>query len=705
MKNIKMAIGIDFLTSFSNIPQSQQKRVREFIEKFRDNPASAGINYEKIHDVKDKNIRTVRISESYRAVVLHPEEGNIYMLVWVDHHDEAMAWARNKKFDINPHTGAIQVIDYDVIEKREDEPVAEEETLLKDIKDKSLLRCGVPEPLLKIVRNMKTVEELESLQAYLPQEVYDALYMFAGGYSDEEVFRELEISKEEKASEEDFNSALGNQDSMRRFYVVEDEKELAEILNAPLEKWRVFLHPSQRKLVKMTAKGPVRILGGAGTGKTVVAMHRAKYLAESVFTKKEDKILFTTFSKNLTVDIKNNLRKICSYEAINKIEVMNIDAWVNDFLRKHGFTYKIVFKSPDEKYWKKAMDLAPQDLDFDELFYIDEWKEIIQPNGISSLNEYLRISRVGRGRSINREARQKVWAVFEEYRNLLNENNMKELDDLVRDARKLLESRGNILPYKAVIVDEGQDMGKEVFKLIRRMVPEGLNDIFIAGDCHQKIYQKKVILSHCGINVAGRRTSKLRLNYRTTEEIRKWAVGLLEGKQIDDMDGGTDEQKGYRSLTHGEKPVIKEFENYDKEFEFIHDYIQKLLEKESSETVCIVARTNSLLDKYEKSFQEHGFDCYRISRNKTDSSDAKGIRLATMHRVKGLEFDYVIIGSVNKDIIPLKYPIAEVDNPTAREEAETCERALLYVAVTRAKKEVLITSYGEKSEFLKADFV
>ncbi|MEQ8222011.1 MAG: 3'-5' exonuclease [Candidatus Eremiobacterota bacterium] len=702
MKNIKIAIGIDFLTSFSNIPQNQQKRVREFIEKFRDNPASSSINYEKIHDVKDKNIRTVRISDSYRAIVLHPEEGNIYMLVWVDHHDEAMAWARKKRFDINPHTGALQIIDYDVIEKVSDESVSEEEALFKDIKDKSLLRCGVPEVLLKTVRNIKTVEELESLQAYLPQEVYDALYMFAAGCPEEEIFREMEISKEEKTSEQDFSSALENQDSMRRFYVVEDEKELAEILNAPLEKWRVFLHPGQRKLVKMTAKGPVRILGGAGTGKTVVAMHRAKHLAESVFTKKADKILFTTFSKNLTVDIKNNLKKICSYEAINKIEVINIDAWVNDFLRKQGFTYKIIFKSPDEQCWNKAMNLAPQDLNFDELFYIDEWKEIIQPNGINSLSEYLRVSRVGRGRSINREVRQKIWGVFEEYRNLLNENNMKELDDLVRDARKLLESKGNILPYRAIIVDEGQDMGKEVYKLIRRMVSEGENDIFITGDCHQKIYQKKVVLSHCGINVSGRRTSKLRLNYRTTEEIRKWAVKLLEGKQIDDMEGGTDEQKGYRSLTHGENPVIKEFKNYDKEFEFIYDYIQDILKKEKAETVCIVTRTNSLLDKYEKSLQEFGCHCYRISRNKTDSSDEKGIRLAPMHRVKGLEFDYVIIGSANKDIIPLKYPIAEVDNPTAREEAETCERALLYVAATRAKKEVLITGYGEKSEFLKA---
>jgi len=555
--------------------------------------------------------------------------------------------------------------------------------------------------LFRSVKGIKTPEELESLEVYLPQEAVEALYMFASGYTEEEVFNEMKVTEEETVPQEDFTSALENENSKRRFYVIEDEKELAEILNAPLEKWRVFLHPTQRKLVEAPAQESVRLLGGAGTGKTVVAMHRAKYLAENVFTRKEDKILFTTFSKNLANDIKNNLRKICSYDAINRIEVINIDAWVNDFLKKQGFAYKIVFKAPEEKYWSDALNLAPHDLMFDKVFYTDEWKEVIQPNGINSLTDYLRVSRVGRGRSINREMRRKIWPVFEEYRNLLNENGMKELDDLVRDARMLLENKGNILPYRALIVDEGQDMGKEVYKLLRQIVPYGRNDIFIVGDCHQKIYRKKVVLAHCGINVRGRRSGKLRLNYRTTEEIRRWAVGLLEGKDIDDLDGGTDNHKGYKSLMHGASPIIKGFENYDKEIEYIRQYIKDLLtQKINEETICIVARTNKLLDKYKVALEKAGYDYYQISRNRVDMSEQKGIRLATMHRVKGLEFDYVIIGSVNKDTVPLKYPIAEVDNPSAKEEAEIRERALLYVAATRAKKEVLLTSYGEKSGFL-----
>ena len=705
MKNIKVSIGLDFLTAFSKIPKRQQKQVREFIEKFRNDPTSSGINYEKIHDVKDENVRTVRIGLSYRAVVIHPPQGNVYLLVWVDHHDEAILWAKNKKFDINKYTGAIQVVDYEAIDKFEKQESANEEqekTLFAKVKEEQLLMCGVPEVVLPTIKKIKSEEELDSLSSYLPQEAAEALYMFACGYTYADVVSELALGeKKDPVDEDNFTAALANENSKRRFYIVEDAKELAEILTAPLEQWRVFLHPSQRRLVERSTRGSTKVLGGAGTGKTVVAMHRARHLAENIFTKKEDKILFTTFSRNLAADIKEHLLKICSYDTIGRIEVINIDAWVSDFLKKHGFTYEIIFGAEEYKYWQDAINLAPEDVDFDDTFFIDEWRQVIQLNGISNQMDYMTVSRVGRGRRISRQIRKKIWPVFEEYRNLLNENGKKEFVDLVREARMLLENKGDILPYKAIVVDEGQDMNAEVYRLLRQIVPTGPNDIFIVGDGHQSIFQQKVILGQCGINVRGHSSKKLKLNYRTTEEIRKWAVELLEGKTIEDLDGGEDNQKGYRSLMHGEKPIIKEFSSYDDEFACILKYIDNLIEeKVAPEGICIVTRTHDLMEKYKISMEEAGHRYYQISRNKSDCSAQKGIRLATMHRVKGLEFDYMIVASANKDTMPLIYPVAELDNPTVKEEAEMRERSLFYVATTRAKREVLITSYNGKSRYL-----
>ena len=300
--------------------------------------------------------------------------------------------------------------------------------------------------------------------------------------------------------------------------------------------------------------GPVRVLGGAGTGKTVAAMHRAKWLAMNVFAGKNDRILFTTFTRNLAADIRENLAKICPQEALARIEVVNLDKWVSDFLKRNGYSNVIDYGQRINPLWEKALVLAPSELGLDLHFYREEWERVVQPLALSSLSEYIKAARVGRGVRLSRKDRLAVWPVFEDYRALLNENGLREAPDAMRDARLLLENKGDILPYKAVIVDEAQDMGPEAFRLIRQMLPgsERKNDLFIVGDAHQRIYRYKVVLSQCGVNVR-RRSRKLRINYRTTEETRRWAMRLLEGLSVDDLDGGLNEQKGYKSLLRRKK--------------------------------------------------------------------------------------------------------------------------------------------------------
>lgn len=702
VNKIKVAIASDFLLSFSKIPRKQQAKVMDFVTKFRSNPGLTGINYEKIVNAKDPNMRSVRIDQSYRGIVLKPEKGNVYVLLWVDHHDQAYKWAENKSYRIHPETGSLQVIEIE--ETVTEHPISSDtkKALFDDIRDKHLLKLGLPQIQIPLIRSLETVEALDRISDQIPQEAYESLFFLAEGFSLEEVFQEIEGSRKTKDVDvEDFSSALENPDSRRRFYVVEDDLELAAILNEPLEKWRIFLHPSQQKLIERDWNGPVRVLGGAGTGKTVVAMHRAKWLAQDLFAKDKDQILFTTFTRNLAADIQENLSKICTKDMMRRIEVVNLDRWVSVFLKKNGYDYTIDYGHRTAPLWNKALDLVPADLDFDLSFYREEWELVIQPQAITCFEEYIKASRVGRGTRLNRKTRKLVWTVFEEYRILLNEEGLREGADAMRDARLLLREKESNLPYCAIIVDEAQDMGTQAFKLLRQMIPkESQNDIFIVGDAHQRIYRHKVVLGQCGINIIGR-GKKLRVNYRTTDETQKWAVGLLKNVKIDDLDGGLDDQKGYKSLLHGSSPKVKNFGTFQEEINYITKYLQKRVKEGIPiKEICLVARTNNLLSQYQSAIQEKGFQTYLIKRTEAEDQNTPGLRIATIHRVKGLEFDSVIIAGVNKGVVPFENSSIQTHDPVIRQEAEVHERALLYVAATRAKKEVVVTSFGTPSRFL-----
>ena len=262
------------------------------------------------------------------------------------------------------------------------------------------------------------------------------------------------------------------------------------------------------------------------------------------------------------------------------------------------------------------MTLAPSDLDLGQSFFREEWDSVIQPQSIETLAEYKKASRVGRGVRLNRKAREAVWPVFEEYRLLLTDAGLSEGADAMRDARHILEKKEVPLPYQAVVVDEAQDMGSQAFKLIRSMLPADNENpsLFIVGDAHQRIYKHKVVLSHCGINIRGR-GRRLKINYRTTEETRRWAVGLLEGVTVDDLDGGLDERKGYRSLLHGIEPQLLQYGSFKEEVEGIAKYLQQVKRDDGVlNGTCLAVRTNELLEEYESAFTSMDIPTYRVKR-------------------------------------------------------------------------------------------
>ena len=703
-----IALGNEFLKAFSRIPKQAQGKVRNAITDLQMNPSHPGLNFEPVHS-SDENLYSIRIDRNYRGILLRRAEQSVYVLLWVDKHDDAYDWASRRRCLIHPETGALQVVQ-DVHQDAPIEPAPPVEQDLKglfdEVKDREMRKLGVPEQLLPKIRSICDESQLDLLASELPEEVAEALYMLASGYTIQEAFSELNKNDSDNApvASEDFKTALGHPDAMRRFHVVADAHELQSILNAPLEQWRVFLHPSQRRIVNMQARGPVRVLGGAGTGKTVVAIHRTKWLLENIYRKSEDRILFITFTTNLTADIEQNLSRILSSDDMKRVEVVNLDAWVRAFLKGRGYQSKIVYDKGTREIWEKALNLKPVDPALPDSFFQEEWNEVVQSQGIDSESQYLRCPRIGRGRKLDRRVRKAVWPVFAEYRALLSSKDFREPQDAYRDASALLQSSPHMLPYKSLVVDEAQDFGPEAFRLFRTIIPSGDgedagNDLFIVGDTRQRIYGRKVVLGQCGIEIRGR-SRRLRINYRTTEETRSWASCLMEGRDFDDLDGGVDDQRGYRSLMNGPAPEIIGFKNLTEESDHLVSTIRKLLHEGCDQSaICVVARTEKVLSQYRKPISQAGLDTFVIRR--TDSRSQPGVRLATMHRVKGVEFDHIFIVGAEEGVIPNAHVMKGCDNDTSRLAKELGERSLLYVAATRAKKSVHLTYSGRPCSFLR----
>lgn len=687
---IKLAISDDFLRAFAAVPRDRQQSVIQFLTKFRHNPTSSGINYEKIRDAADDAMRSVRIDQNYRGIVLKPAQGNVYCLLWIDKHDEAYDWARRHKISIHPELGSIQV--FEAFQQQSNTPIeaVAKEALFSTLKDRELVRLGVPQEALPLVRSVKVETDLDALQSKLPAEAYEALFLHLAGEPYEELVREREAPQ--AVDTENFAEALDRDATKRHFLVLTDDQDLEALLASPLAAWRVFLHPSQRKLVNRDWNGPVRVLGGAGTGKTVVAMHRAVWLARQLKDSPGTPVLFTTFTRTLADDIRTQIAEIANAEERARIEVINIDQWALNLLRRYGYRpIPLYDESKRRELWKRAMTRAPDNLQQTESFYRAEFERVVLPAGCDSAEQYMQAPRIGRGVALSRSQKRDIWPIFAEYRAQLRAANLREPEECFRDAAALLRREPIALGIKAIVVDEAQDLSAAALELLRAAVPQGQNDLFIVGDAHQRIYRHRVVLSKVGIQVTGR-SRRLRINYRTTDEIRRWAVAQLVNCSIDDLDGQPDTLMGYRSLSHGDAPLFLLSASRSEERIALKAALKKLQEAGIEQrNTCLVVRRNEDVAEYSDWLRAEGIAPLVLSREVGDDDARAGIRVATMHRVKGLEFEAVVIAGYQG---AEQYAEAFVGDGDAGVLVDTLtsERSLLHVAATRAKSALIVST-------------
>ena len=620
--------------------------------------------------------------------------------------------------------------------------------------DNDMRRFGVPDMYVPVMCTRKTWEAFDRWGSRLPEDAFTYLTFVAEGLPKSEVFGLLDetegkksdrlgleqqmpassVESGEEADPEDFRAALSSYASQQSFVVVQGEADLKRILDAPLEQWRVFLHPSQRLYVEHDYHGPFRLLGGAGTGKTVVAMHRAKRLAARLLRSgSRQKVLFTTYSRNLATDIASNLKLICTADEFNTIDVVNLDKLVKDLLTGHGYSGEIWYDGSrdhgndlDAAWCKAITSIGVNDSKLTVSFFKSELSQVIVPQQVRNAADYMRVLRKGRGTRLNRAQKLAVWQVVETYRRIMQANGAYDVDTAMQNVVSLLTQGDTPRKYAHVVVDEGQDFSTPAYRVIRALVDEGDNDIFIVGDAQQRIYGHTAVLSKCGIRIQGR-ARKLRINYRTTEQIRSAADSICRSSgadvadsvfaavrgigdaspatTFDDLDGGKSPTGDSRSLMSGPVPEARRFASQSDEMDAVREWIYGLCgtaeDAASDESdggrvdprnVCVVARSRYCIDQWYKTLDDGlPYGVYRLGRD-AENRQRQGIRIATMHRVKGLEFDYVVVVDVNDGVCPPKPALqAAGSDSVALNEIYKEERSLIYVAMTRAKKSVLLT--------------
>jgi len=695
----------DFLDDFAKLESSVRQKVRELPDKFED-ATHTGVHLEKLNASRDDRVRTVRVDQSWRGVVVRLGEGR-YALLRVLPHDDAIDWATRQRFGVNPVTGLIEILDVPTVEAKVDAVVApapaDATGLFAERRDRDFAAVGVDEELIPLLRRIADEAELYAIANYLPDAQSDAVLLLADGKSTDEVWAELATDYELKSDNvdtEDIDVALERPGSRSSFVVTTNDAELVELLSGDFEAWRTFLHPTQRAVAyRPVFNGPAKITGGAGTGKTVVAIHRARFLAQRLLEAGDttSRILVATYTNSLADNLDRTLRSFCNPEQYRRLQVSTVDAFARQTLAAAKIKLRPAQADAVREIADQAAAMAALDeIDKDGRFLLTEWEQVILGRRLTTLAEYGTSPRPGRGLQLTRPARKLVWEAVEHVLSELQRRRQATYLQLADQAADLLSAR-SARPFAHVVVDEAQDLHPAQWRLLRAAVTPGENDLFIAGDAHQRIYDHRVSLLSLGIDTRGR-SRRLKINYRTSQQILHWTLGILTGQAVDDLDGDLESPVGYRSAFDGPAPTIQRFNTPAEEAEFVAAQVEEWLDAGIAPgAIGIAARTRRDLGAARAALDAAGIGWSEIG------SDTKqpGVQTGTMHACKGLEFARVAVVAANADNLPL--PAATT--PAGEDEAQHAldvfrERCLLYVACTRARDELVVTSSGTPSTLL-----
>ncbi|PWI09055.1 DNA helicase UvrD [Streptomyces sp. NWU339] len=705
----QLAFANSFWESYDVLEKPVKAGVRKAMRKFQqltvpELQADKGLHLESVEKARDPRMRTIRINDFWRGVVLAPDDGSdVFLLVNVVRHDDAYTWAAKRLYTTNAATRALEVRNVVAIEQLtpqlEKAAAAAGSLLFARYSDTVLRELGLDDQVLRAVRTVIDKPQLEAFGTLLPEDQFEVLQYLAEEFSPEEVYRDVVAVRRPVAAgpdpDESLATAIANTTS--RITLVTGPEELAGILEKPFAAWRVFLHPSQRRVAhRVSYGGPVQVTGGPGTGKTVAALHRVQHLlGRSPHTR----VLLTTYTNALAASLRENLALLLDGDEhlLERVDVTTVSSYA------HGVVSRLDGKAPspvgdreERQLWQRVV--RKLGLPWTEQFLAQEYRHVVLAQDLRTLDDYRAASRRGRGTSLSPGRREQLWPAVELFESMLRDRQGTTYLKVCARAAELLAA--STPTHDHVVVDEAQDLHPVQWRVLRGAVAPGNDDLFITGDPHQRIYDSKVSLGSLGIAVTGR-THRLRLNYRSTEEILTWSTGLLSPVTVEDLGGdGNDTLAGYRSLLHGRRPHVTGYGSEQEEVAAlvarVRDWVAQGI-RPSEIGVC--ARFNVLLDKAYDKLGAAGVPVVRVRDN--PGRDVDGVRLATMHAMKGLEFRCVAVLGVTAGAVPFGREVTPASVDALQHESDLLrERCLLFVACTRAREALAVSWSGAGSPFL-----
>lgn len=701
----ELAISKEFLSAYARLPRSARRAADAVFGKFAQH-THAGMHLEKLTNARDSRIRTIRVDRFYRGVIL-ALDGDNHIWYTVLPHDDAIAYAISRRFTVNEAIGVLEVRDQERIDDRlAQTPALPTPTLglFEKVTDSDLRRLGIDAQLLPLVRVLNTDKQLDGLRYVLPDAQFDVLTGLAAGMSADEVWPEVaERIVAEHADPDDLLAAARRTPEKIKF--VSGPEELASILARPFDLWRTFLHPTQHEVAyRKVYAGPAYITGSAGTGKTVTGLHRAVFLAK-LLPAEGSKVLITTFTRALAKTLERQLHLLTTDRAVlGRIEVLGVDQLAYEVVHKaRGGRPKIAEEKLVRGLFATAAKEAPSYFDragnavaYSGAFLQREWEQVILAQQLSTMDAYRDAPRRGRGGALRADQRDRVWSLVDGVVAQLAKLGQRTHLQLADDGAAIAVRPG-LVRYPHIIVDEGQDLHPAQWRLLRALVPPGPNDLFILADPHQRIYESRVTLASLGIEMRGR-SRRLTVNYRTTHEILDWSIKVLTGEQAVGLDGAEDSLSGYRSVTRGQRPALAGHPDRLSELDALVEQVGRWLDQGvEPHAIGVAARTNYLVEDIAKTFREAHIPVA------DDAAGVSGVHVATMHGMKGLEFQCLAVTGLTADVLPAPHAVtAAAEDPVAHRQDLQRERCLLFVAATRARDMLYLSHAGTPSPLLPA---
>jgi superfamily I DNA/RNA helicase len=684
---------------------SLKSRAWDFVSKLSRDADLTGLDIKLPQHPADKRVRTGRVDLNHRAVLF--AVGNtsepMWLLVAIKAHDDAYAYAQTLTLEVNPANGVMEVLRTqaisDSVERFRKRPMPEDAPRALPFQICELVGLGINADVAAEAVRLTSDDEILDLASDLPEWQQRVLIDLATGTAIDEIRRTYELTA---TTSDDPIEAVQRPTSRMEFVYLDNDDELRRMMEGDFSAWRTYLHPKQRAIAfRPEWNGPYRLAGGAGTGKTVVALHRVEFLAQ----RPAARVLLSTFTRNLAADLLAHIRTLVTPDQLLRIDVKGVDKLVFAVVQAvDGAPGQFVPAAEQDMIWEDAVrsTAMPTDLRsaLTPAFLAGEYRTVMLGMPEHTREAYLKVKRTGRGVRLNRPQRAAVWTVIEAFQRSIRTQGRTTSELLSARAAEIVadpELRARIRAYDHIVVDEGQDLHAGHWRVLRGLVRPGPNDLFICEDGHQRIYGERIVLSRFGIETRGR-SRRLTLNYRTSRQNLAFALGVIGDQKVVDLEGDEETVAGYHSAFSGPVPTLRGFSHVGAEMQFLVTTIQEWLDRKVAPVaIAVLSRRTVEQERVRLALQDAGIPVELLQRE--GPGNVKAVKVASMHRAKGTEFSRVIVAGAAAGVVPLDWAFESQPAPE-HDAVHGRERSLFYVACSRARDELIVTWTGNPTPFL-----